>query len=79
MLDAVLISVLSVVAGYIIYGINVSWSQGGPAREIAEFTGAHITGLNNNAYQVQRALHYAAKQGLSEQTDFIKVKKSSTK
>ena len=47
---------------------------GGPAREIAEFTGAHITGLNNNAYQVQRAFHYAAKQGLSEQTNFIKVR-----
>lgn len=46
---------------------------GGPAREIAEFTGAHVTGLNNNAYQVQRATYYAAKQGLSEQTNFIKV------
>lgn len=46
---------------------------GGPAREIAHFTGAHITGLNNNAYQVERAFHYAAKEGLQNQTNFIKV------
>ena len=25
---------------------------GGPAREIARFSEAHVTGLNNNAYQV---------------------------
>jgi sterol 24-C-methyltransferase len=48
---------------------------GGPAREIAHFTGAHITGLNNNAYQVERAFHYAAKEGLQNQTNFIKVNK----
>ncbi|KAL1934049.1 hypothetical protein VTP01DRAFT_6231 [Rhizomucor pusillus] len=52
--------------------LDLGCGVGGPAREIAEFTGAHVTGLNNNAYQVQRATYYAAKQGLSEQTNFIK-------
>ncbi|ORY89862.1 S-adenosyl-L-methionine-dependent methyltransferase [Syncephalastrum racemosum] len=52
--------------------LDIGCGVGGPAREIAEFTGAHITGLNNNAYQVQRALHYAKKQGLQDQTDFVK-------
>ena len=28
---------------------------GGPAREISTFSGAHVTGVNNNAYQVKRA------------------------
>lgn len=62
-------------AGYLLHmGLTYhDHIKGGPAREIAEFTGAHITGLNNNAYQVQRAFHYAAKQGLAEQTNFIKV------
>lgn len=54
--------------------LDVGCGVGGPAREIAHFTGAHITGLNNNAYQIQRAFHYAAKELLQDQTDFIKVK-----
>ena len=58
--------------------VLISRIVGGPAREIAEFTGAHVTGLNNNAYQIQRATHYAAKQGLAEQTEFVKVMKAST-
>ncbi|KAI8071230.1 sterol 24-C-methyltransferase [Gongronella butleri] len=52
--------------------LDVGCGVGGPAREIAHFTGAHITGLNNNAYQIQRAFHYAAKEGLQDQTNFIK-------
>jgi sterol 24-C-methyltransferase len=42
------------------------------AREIAKFTGAHITGLNNNNYQIERATHYAFKEGLSNQLQFVK-------
>lgn len=30
---------------------------GGPAREIARFSGAHVTGINNNAYQVPQGVH----------------------
>lgn len=34
--------------------LDVGCGVGGPAREIARFTGAHITGLNNNDYQIER-------------------------
>ncbi|KAG0758321.1 hypothetical protein G6F57_009999 [Rhizopus arrhizus] len=52
--------------------LDVGCGVGGPAREIAHFTGAHVTGLNNNAYQVERAKHYASKELLQDQTEFIK-------
>lgn len=52
--------------------LDVGCGVGGPAREIAKFTGAHITGLNNNDYQIQRATHYAKKDGLSSQLAFVK-------
>lgn len=52
--------------------LDVGCGVGGPAREIAKFTGANITGLNNNDYQIERATHYAAKEGLSEQVGFVK-------
>ena len=35
--------------------LDVGCGVGGPMRTIARFTGAKITGLNNNAYQVARA------------------------
>lgn len=52
--------------------LDVGCGVGGPAREIAKFTGAHITGLNNNDYQIQRATHYAKKEGLDKQLAFVK-------
>lgn len=52
--------------------LDVGCGVGGPAREIAKFTGAHITGLNNNDYQIDRATAYAQKEGLAKQLDFVK-------
>ncbi|KAG8530088.1 Delta(24)-sterol C-methyltransferase [Bacidia gigantensis] len=52
--------------------LDVGCGVGGPAREIAKFTGAKIVGLNNNDYQIERATHYAAKEGLSSQLSFTK-------
>ncbi|KAM7220624.1 sterol 24-C-methyltransferase erg-4 [Rhypophila decipiens] len=52
--------------------LDVGCGIGGPAREIAKFTDAHITGLNNNDYQIERATHYAVKEGLSGQLKFVK-------
>jgi SAM-dependent methyltransferase len=52
--------------------LDVGCGVGGPAREIAKFSGAHITGLNNNDYQIERATRYAAKEGLSHQLNFVK-------
>ncbi len=52
--------------------LDVGCGVGGPAREIAKFTGAHITGLNNNDYQIERAERYAVKEGLASQLAFVK-------
>ncbi|CAG8268853.1 unnamed protein product [Penicillium olsonii] len=52
--------------------LDVGCGVGGPAREIAKFTGAHITGLNNNDYQIDRAIHYAESQGLADNLAFVK-------
>ncbi|KAK4178250.1 sterol 24-C-methyltransferase erg-4 [Triangularia setosa] len=52
--------------------LDVGCGIGGPAREIAKFTDAHITGLNNNDYQIERATRYAVKEGLSGQLKYVK-------
>ena len=46
---------------------------GGPAREIARFSGAHILGVNNNAYQVQRAEIHTQRAKLTDRCKFIKA------
>lgn len=58
--------------------LDIGCGIGGPMRNIARFTGAHITGLNLNAYQVKRATELNAKAGLSHlltvvQGDFMKM------
>ena len=52
--------------------LDVGCGVGGPAREIAKFTGARIVGLNNNDYQIERATNYVEKQGLADQVSFVK-------
>nr|CAG8594320.1 11564_t:CDS:2 [Entrophospora candida]CAG8647064.1 10858_t:CDS:2 [Entrophospora candida] len=52
--------------------LDVGCGVGGPAREICHFTGAHITGINNNDYQILRAKNYAEKVGLNDKTGFVK-------
>ncbi len=52
--------------------LDVGCGVGGPAREIAKFTGANIIGLNNNDYQIERATRYAEKEGLSGQLNYVK-------
>ena len=52
--------------------LDVGCGVGGPAREIAKFANVHVTGLNNNDYQIERATKYAAKEGLSNQLNFVK-------
>ncbi|KAI3545145.1 hypothetical protein CTAM01_16619 [Colletotrichum tamarilloi] len=51
--------------------LDVGCGVGGPAREIAKFTGAYITGLNINEYQVERATRYAVKSKLDKQLQFV--------
>ncbi|KAI8361522.1 S-adenosyl-L-methionine-dependent methyltransferase [Mortierella sp. GBAus27b] len=52
--------------------LDIGCGVGGPLREIAHFTGAHITGLNNNDYQVVRAKRYSTMYNLGHKSDFIK-------
>lgn len=52
--------------------LDIGCGVGGPAREICNFTGAHITGLNNNDYQISRATYSAAKRGLENKLSFVK-------
>lgn len=52
---------------------DVGCGVGGPLREVVKASGyAHVTGINNNAYQIERCFAYAEKYGLSPYTDFIK-------
>jgi len=52
--------------------LDVGCGVGGPMRAIARFTGASITGVNNNEYQIKRGQKQNASANLSELCDFIK-------
>eukprot|EP00879_Flechtneria_rotunda_P011009 GHRR01011504.1.p1 GENE.GHRR01011504.1~~GHRR01011504.1.p1 ORF type:complete len:345 (+),score=80.65 GHRR01011504.1:506-1540(+) len=55
--------------------LDVGCGIGGPLREIALFSGAHITGVNNNAYQISRALYHTKRTGrnLDQLSRFVKA------
>ncbi|KAI9772565.1 MAG: Delta(24)-sterol C-methyltransferase [Geoglossum umbratile] len=53
--------------------LDVGCGVGGPARTIQKFTGAHITGVNNNDYQIERATLYAQREGLGDKLKFVKA------
>lgn len=50
---------------------------GGPARNIARFSGAKITGVNNNAYQIKRANIKTEKEEITNLVSFQKVRAAS--
>lgn len=50
--------------------VDVGCGIGGPARSIARFCGAHVTGVNNNAYQVERARALTARAGMHDACRF---------
>lgn len=52
--------------------LDVGCGVGGPAREIARFSDANITGVNNNDFQIQRARQKTRKAGLEERVSFAK-------
>lgn len=51
--------------------LDVGCGVGGPSREMVKFTGCHVTGINNNQYQVKRARNYASRENLSKKLDFV--------
>ncbi|KAJ2803078.1 Delta(24)-sterol C-methyltransferase [Coemansia guatemalensis] len=52
--------------------LDVGCGVGGPARECIRYTGAHVTGLNNNDYQIERANIYARKHEQQDYSQFVK-------
>jgi sterol 24-C-methyltransferase len=52
--------------------VDVGCGIGGPLRNIAEMTGAHITGINNNDYQISRGEAENKKVGLDKTCGFLK-------
>ncbi|KAF5528480.1 Sterol 24-C-methyltransferase [Colletotrichum aenigma] len=53
--------------------LDVGCGVGGPAREIAKFTGAYITGLNINEYQVERAARYTKTERMDKNVQFVQA------
>jgi sterol 24-C-methyltransferase len=51
--------------------IDVGCGIGGPARAIARFTGANITGVNLNPYQIRQARQFTQEAGLGYQVNFV--------
>jgi sterol 24-C-methyltransferase len=52
--------------------LDVGCGVGGPAREIAKYIGCKVVGLNNNSYQITRAIKYAQKEDLDHLVSFEK-------
>lgn len=52
--------------------LDVGCGVGGPAREMAKFTGCEVVGLNNNGYQLQRAVAHTRREGLEDKVSFVK-------
>jgi len=52
--------------------LDAGCGVGGPAREIARFSGCHVTGVNNNQYQVERARKHTKSAQLEHLVDFVK-------
>jgi sterol 24-C-methyltransferase len=53
--------------------LDVGCGVGGPARYIAQSTGAAITGLNNNAYQIKRCERHTRRAKLTSLVEFVKA------
>jgi len=53
--------------------LDVGCGIGGPMIEITRFSGAKITGVNNNAYQIKRGQSLVSKNGLEGCCDFMKA------
>ena len=53
--------------------LDVGCGVGGPLREIAAFTGASVTGLNNNAFQIKRGEELNRATGRHDNCDFVKA------
>lgn len=53
--------------------IDLGCGVGGPLRTIAQATGAHVIGINNNDYQLGKARRMNARKGLSDRCELVKA------
>jgi len=53
--------------------LDVGCGVGGPMMEIARFSGADVTGINNNAYQISRGQKYVKQNALEDICHFTKA------
>ena len=51
--------------------LDIGCGVGGPLRNMVRFTGSHITGINNNAYQIGRAKRHDERVGLAHLTSYL--------
>eukprot|EP01063_Lacrimia_lanifica_P031174 TRINITY_DN5087_c0_g1_i1.p1 TRINITY_DN5087_c0_g1~~TRINITY_DN5087_c0_g1_i1.p1 ORF type:complete len:382 (+),score=201.76 TRINITY_DN5087_c0_g1_i1:59-1147(+) len=51
--------------------IDLGCGVGGPAREIARYSKAHVKGITLNAYQIARANEHTKKQGMEGKVEFV--------
>ncbi len=52
---------------------DVGCGVGGPQREIAKFSGAHVVGLNCCDYQLKRAADHTKNTGMENICSYVKV------
>ncbi|KAF8427802.1 S-adenosyl-L-methionine-dependent methyltransferase [Tirmania nivea] len=52
--------------------LDVGCGIGGPAREICRFADCNIVGLNNNDYQIERAMMHTERAGLTPKMKYVK-------
>ena len=52
---------------------DVGCGVGGPGREVARTSGAHVMGLNYNSYQIERAKKHSKTEHLDHLCSYMKV------
>jgi sterol 24-C-methyltransferase len=55
------------------HALDVGCGVGGPMRELVRFSGAQVTGVNNNAYQLQKAREYNRKARVDDRTTLLEA------
>jgi len=55
------------------HALDVGCGVGGPMRELARFTGARVTGVNINGYQVRKAREYNERARLADRCDVVEA------
>jgi sterol 24-C-methyltransferase len=53
--------------------LDAGCGVGGPMRSVARFSGAHVVGVNNNAYQIGKAIAYNERDGLADRCELLEA------